>query len=394
MDSTRVPVGSMSGPFRWPPLATAVRWFVPRQFYKTPEQFRDGQRVVALHLAISVWGPPYAVLSLLLGAPLCALIVLGADLLNLGSLVLLRVVKSPAVCGHLLAGIVWLSCTLLLLVTGGLQSPVLPWFACIPAIALMLTTTRAGLAWTLASGVAITAVAFMPRLGLPVWNELTPFAMRFTAYTGTLTVIAAVFLLTWVFRNFEIRAQQTLREANHSLELEALTDPLTGIPNRRSFQRALESEWKRHERIDMPLSLLFLDVDFFKRFNDAAGHAAGDACLCAVAQVIQSTLHRATDFVARVGGEEFSVVLPNTGEIDAAAISERVCLSIASVRIEHPDSPLADYVTVSIGCGTIVPERHDSLSEFVQDVDRALYRAKAGGRNQAVSVEVLPAVTG
>ncbi|REK15734.1 MAG: GGDEF domain-containing protein [Planctomycetota bacterium] len=394
MDTRRLPVGSISGPFHWPPLAAVVRLFVPQQLRRTPELFREGQRVVALHLALFVWGPVYAVVMLLLGALITTLILLVTGGLNIGSLLLLRVTKSPAVCGNVLAGVIWLSCTSMMLVTGGLHSPVLPWYACISAVALMLSSTRAGLFWAVASGGAVTGLAVATGLGFPMWNELSPPATKFVAYTGTLTLVAAVFVLTWLFRNFEIRAQQSLREANHFLKVQALTDPLTGVPNRRSFQRTLEREWKRHERIALPLSLLVLDVDFFKRFNDAAGHAAGDECLCVLIQTVQATLHRSTDFVARIGGEEFAVVLPNTGEIDAAAIAERIRLSIAAVRIAHPDSPLADHVTVSIGSGTIVPEQHDSLSDFVQSVDRALYRAKAGGRNQAVSAESAPVALG
>lgn len=179
----------------------------------------------------------------------------------------------------------------------------------------------------------------------------------------------------------ELRAQ----EANRLLEFQAATDGLTGIANRRSFDRTLEDEWKRHERAGATLSVALLDVDWFKRYNDHRGHLAGDDCLKAVAREVRSHLRRPGDFAARFGGEEFAVILPQTGAAGAAVVLGNILRGIRGLAIPHPATPQsAGVVTVSIGSATTAPRRDATSSGFLERADRALYEAKARGRDRLV----------
>jgi diguanylate cyclase (GGDEF)-like protein len=178
-------------------------------------------------------------------------------------------------------------------------------------------------------------------------------------------------------------AEFKVQEANRLLEFQAATDGLTGIANRRIFDRTLDQEWKRHNRTHSPLSLAMLDVDCFKLFNDGHGHQAGDDCLKAVAETLQSTIRRPVDFVARYGGEEFAVILPNTDTAGAATVLQNILRSIRELAISHPSSKVSrGVITVSIGCATVIPGEHDSPSDFLHRADQALYEAKANGRDR------------
>ena len=182
-----------------------------------------------------------------------------------------------------------------------------------------------------------------------------------------------------------------LMEANALLERQATTDGLTGLSNRRCFDQTLEQEWKRHERMRAPLSLLLMDVDFFKRFNDTQGHLAGDDCLREVAQAIQISLPRTGDLVARYGGEEFAVILPGTDRTGALHVANLIFAGLRARGLPHPASEVGPNVTLSIGCGTTVPERDVPATVLIDQADRALYRAKAAGRGRVVPL--LPGVT-
>jgi len=178
-------------------------------------------------------------------------------------------------------------------------------------------------------------------------------------------------------------AEFKVQEANRLLELQATTDGLTGVANRRSFDHTFEQEWKRHDRTQTPLSLAMLDVDCFKQYNDQYGHLAGDDCLKAVVQAIQSKMSRPGDFVARYGGEEFVVILPNTDTAGAAKVLKNALCSVRKLAISHPSSKVSrGIVTVSVGFATIIPGQHDSPSDFLHRADQALYDAKANGRDQ------------
>jgi diguanylate cyclase (GGDEF)-like protein/PAS domain S-box-containing protein len=168
----------------------------------------------------------------------------------------------------------------------------------------------------------------------------------------------------------------------------AATDGLTGLPNRRALDERLEREWKRHARSGGCLSLLMIDVDHFKRYNDSYGHLSGDDCLRTVAAVLAAALDRPADFAARYGGEEFAVVAPETDGAGAARVAKRICLSVATLRLPHIDHPEA-IVTVSIGIATLRIRTYgipNSLETLKSLADEALYKAKHSGRNRVCSI--------
>lgn len=170
-------------------------------------------------------------------------------------------------------------------------------------------------------------------------------------------------------------------------ELEALSycDGLTGVANRRMFDQLYEREWASAVREQKPLSLILLDIDFFKAYNDFYGHLGGDECLKRVAEVLRGAAVRPRDLVARFGGEEFVLVLPETDADAARHIAERCRARLAEAAIPHRRSATSDCVTISLGVGTITPDVDSSAQLFLNSVDQALYRAKAQGRNRAVS---------
>ena len=166
-------------------------------------------------------------------------------------------------------------------------------------------------------------------------------------------------------------------------------DGLTGTANRRHFDETIHAEWRRAARIAQPLSLLMLDVDCFKAYNDAYGHPAGDDTLRRVAQTLTDSLHRASDFVARYGGEEFAVLLPETHGERAAAMAERLRKAVAALQIAHDASIVEPYITVSIGVVTETPQINaGGMDHFIHRADAALYGAKRDGRNR-VSVATI-----
>lgn len=181
--------------------------------------------------------------------------------------------------------------------------------------------------------------------------------------------------------------EERLSEANTILADLARVDGLTGIANRRAFDEALMSELKRSQRTVAPLSLLMIDVDNFKSFNDRYGHLAGDNCLRTIVALIRSALQRPGDIVARFGGEEFAVLLPATDAAGAAAVAERIRSAIAGLSLPHEGAAMG-IVTVSIGVATATGPR-DALNPqtLTREADEALYKAKADGRNKVVVCE-------
>jgi diguanylate cyclase (GGDEF)-like protein len=183
-----------------------------------------------------------------------------------------------------------------------------------------------------------------------------------------------------------LATKQQLEVANRELARLASVDGLTGIPNRRYYDDQLQREWRRAVRERLPLVLLMIDVDFFKKFNDAHGHQQGDECLRQVARALEECLHRGGDFVARYGGEEFVVLLPNTDSGHGAVMGERLRESVAALQIPHDGGSVERHVTVSIGAAGTEPQRGDRAADLVEAADRALYEAKRAGRNRVVAV--------
>lgn len=175
-----------------------------------------------------------------------------------------------------------------------------------------------------------------------------------------------------------------LDEANRELTRLSSFDGLTGIANRRTFDAALSREWRRSARVNAPLTLLVIDVDCFKQFNDAYGHQVGDECLKAVARALATHSRRPADVVARYGGEEFAAVLPDTSVEGALIVAEAMREAVAQLAITHRHSTAAPYVTVSVGIATMTPARSDEhgFAGLLKRADQALYRAKSEGRNR------------
>ena len=182
------------------------------------------------------------------------------------------------------------------------------------------------------------------------------------------------------------RAEEELLRMHKELELLSLTDGLTGIANRRMFDQRLEAEWDDSRRSGKPLSLVVLDLDSFKQYNDRHGHVAGDECLRRVAGALHDVARRPRDVVARFGGEEFILLLPETNAEAARELAQACMRGIAGLQIPHGDSGVSDFVTVSVGVGTACGRAYAAARDFVETVDRALYAAKSGGRNR---IEVL-----
>lgn len=173
-----------------------------------------------------------------------------------------------------------------------------------------------------------------------------------------------------------------LKRYRDHLEDISYLDGLTGISNRRKFDEYLDSTWNLAVRVSMPISILMMDIDFFKQYNDNYGHQGGDDCLIKIAQVLSRTIVRKTDFLARYGGEEFVCVLPNTDADNAFIIAEKLRLNVMSLNIPHAYSSVEKIVTISIGVAAKFPTKNLSYVELVEEADKALYKSKESGRNK------------
>ena len=198
-------------------------------------------------------------------------------------------------------------------------------------------------------------------------------------------VVLGVGLFGWMFL-YQVRVgeqvEADLRKAKEALKLIATHDSLTGLGNRRLFEGALDIEFGRGARQSSSLSLIMLDIDYFKRYNDAYGHVAGDHCLAEVARAVKGCCHRKADLAVRYGGEEFAVLLPDTDIHGALVIAEQIRRSVMDKNIIHSGSPTG-FVTVSLGCYSFVPTGRDSMEVFIERADAALYQAKHSGRNRS-----------
>ncbi|KGF66485.1 MULTISPECIES: response regulator [Pseudomonas] len=177
-------------------------------------------------------------------------------------------------------------------------------------------------------------------------------------------------------------SQQQLLDTNLVLQRLMNSDGLTGLSNRRHFDEYLELEWRRSIREQTQLSLLMIDVDYFKAYNDAFGHLEGDEALRQVAKAIRANSSRPSDLPARYGGEEFALVLPNTSPGGARLLAEKLRQSIASMNIPHIAPSQGSSLTVSIGLATVVPQVGSHSRQLIQSADQGLYAAKHNGRNQ------------
>lgn len=181
-----------------------------------------------------------------------------------------------------------------------------------------------------------------------------------------------------------VKLHLNLKRKQELLEKYAFIDALTEIPNRRRFDEVMVKEWNRAGRSAYPLSLILIDIDHFKNYNDTYGHGQGDCCLKRVAVAISRSLRRAGDFVARYGGEEFAVVLPDTPAPQALEAAKNILSAVDELNITHKSSSVAPHVTISLGIATITPGDSDSaleLKDLIETADKKLYEAKSLGRH-------------
>ena len=181
------------------------------------------------------------------------------------------------------------------------------------------------------------------------------------------------------------KTEERLLGLQKQLEDFSFRDGLTGVPNRRKFDAVLDEEWDAARRHTQPLSLILIDIDFFKQYNDHYGHVQGDECLKRVGAALGAAASRPRDLLARYGGEEFVLVLPATDEAAARRVSERCRQAIFKEQIAHAASPVGQLLTVSQGVGSIIPSASDTLIQFIDAVDRRLYQAKQAGRDRSVA---------
>jgi diguanylate cyclase (GGDEF)-like protein len=222
-------------------------------------------------------------------------------------------------------------------------------------------------AW-LGAFLLVLSTLFFPDAGVPLWIALLN---RF---------IALVLLLATAFLGSHlVAARRQLQRANEQLETLSRQDPLTGLANRRYFDEQLELEQRRALRMNTPLALLMVDVDYFKLYNDHYGHMAGDECLQRLAKTFQSQFRRAGEIVARYGGEEFAILVPGDEAEEAFKRGEALCEAVRKLCFPHARSPW-QIVTISVGVATNNAAGNDE--SLIHRADRALYRAKARGRNR------------
>jgi two-component system cell cycle response regulator len=207
---------------------------------------------------------------------------------------------------------------------------------------------------------------------------------KFRWYSQPQRIGAEVVGRVWSFDDItdQIRGEEALEESNRRLEVLSTTDSLTGIANRRRFDEVLSLEYARHARSECELSLLMLDIDHFKEYNDRYGHVKGDECLRQIARVIADCEARAADLAARFGGDEFACILPDTNRKGAVAVAEKIRLGVIALAIPHQESNVSDCVTVSLGGATVQCSSDGSVVDLVAQVDELLYRAKSSGRNR------------
>ena len=183
--------------------------------------------------------------------------------------------------------------------------------------------------------------------------------------------------------------KKKLEQSNRQLKTLSMRDGLTNISNRRHFDEELDEQIKIAEQTQGPLSLILIDIDHFKLYNDSYGHQQGDDCLITVAKALNDECKKEGDMAARYGGEEFVILLPNTKEIDAQAIADRTRKTVEELKLEHNASDTSNYVTISLGVGTLAAKEKLDAKGLIERADQALYKAKENGRNQVTLASTL-----
>ncbi|GAB1261591.1 sensor domain-containing diguanylate cyclase [Aurantivibrio plasticivorans] len=232
---------------------------------------------------------------------------------------------------------------------------------------------RAGFYWM--EPIQLLAVVTIPQQS--VWQQFLPVVEQRGAIL--LITLLALIIATVAYSRVYKRSDEAMRLSR--------IDKLTGIANRRELDDRLQLDWRAMQRSSEPLGVLFIDIDYFKNFNDEYGHDAGDRCLRRVAKLISSELRRPNDLIARYGGEEFVVLLPGNDYQNTANMAQVILDCIRKEKILHVASPISSYLTVSIGYASLIPQQNLELRELQGQADRALYVAKGLGRDRAVGAD-------
>jgi len=254
------------------------------------------------------------------------------------------------------------------------------WFTCIPAV-----VTCVAVALFLQPSGAQQTLVFTDSVTMIVTNTVFTLILSYTLDHGTRK--------EWLLSQVERLQGEALSAATRRLHDLSMLDPLTGIGNRRQFEDNLQRLWEDGLAKRQPLSMLIIDVDFFKLYNDGYGHPGGDRCLKQVAAALNETARAGQGLTARLGGEEFGVLLPGADQAQALALGERLCAAIRALGVEHRHSRVPDVpvVTVSVGAACLMPTPQLSRHALLSLADDALYQAKHAGRNRAMALEGTPA---
>lgn len=266
-------------------------------------------------------------------------------------------------------------------------------------IAMILISFSMRLPWHISTAILLTAGGIAEAtLYLMHWQYSWLQLAHACVLIGLVLSVVAFFVERRERLGFlhEVQVAITSRELeqlNNHLATLAREDALCQLANRRAFDDLLNREWERARREEQPLALLFIDVDFFKHYNDTYGHSSGDDCLRQVAAAIRRALLRPADIAARYGGEEFVVLLAHTDIPGACEVAERIIQNVDQLAIPHGCSSVAAHVTVSVGINSVIPGARHTMSQFLNDADQALYRAKHHGRHQCVIAHPAPTHT-
>jgi diguanylate cyclase (GGDEF)-like protein/PAS domain S-box-containing protein len=215
--------------------------------------------------------------------------------------------------------------------------------------------------------------------GKSIWGQVT--SSLFPNKDGELSYVVGMVLDITERKETE----QKLIEMNHKLEGLSKLDGLTGLANRRHFNKYLEQEWEKALINADPLTLILFDIDFFKNYNDTYGHLVGDICLKNIARILTDLIMHQDGLAARFGGEEFAVVMPNSEEKKANLLAEQIRFLVEDMQFPHANSTVSPYVTVSVGVSLITPNTETTTNDLIETADIALYQAKMDGRNQVCS---------
>lgn len=247
------------------------------------------------------------------------------------------------------------------------------WFCVVLIPAQYLGGARLGLTVFISSVVIVTGYQFYSH------------AYHETDLISSISILTICYIFVYFLQHLLQRADNEISRYQHDLRIMVIHDGLTGIYNRRFFEERLEQEWARSLRSKTPLALIMLDVDYFKNYNDDYGHIQGDECLKHISKFMDKSLERQTDMLFRYGGEEFAIILPDTGVKGAYDIAEMIRLEIEQLDIKNIHSPLGGRITISGGICAMQPESGDTRHSLLECADKNLYRAKKLGRNQIIA---------